>query len=146
MIPWTFLSLLPVLFGLTAFQAGPLQQGVSRLVVQDEVILRVPVFPRQQRPQVVWLERNKGPNCIPVAAIRRALLLGPERVDFILANRTRFRAELEENCQGLDFYGNLYLKLPDQRLCAGRDEVHSRMGGSCRISRFKQLVPRVLAQ
>lgn len=145
MTPGTLLSLLPVLFGFTAFQTGPIQQGVSRLVVQDEVILRVPVFPRQPRPQIVWVER-KGPNCIPVAAIRRALLLGPERVDFILANRTRVRAEFEEDCQGLDFYGNLYLQLPDQRLCAGRDEVHSRMGGSCRIARFKQLVPRVLGQ
>lgn len=145
MTPGMLLSLLPMLFGFAAFQAGPIQQGVSRLVVQDEVILRVPVIPRQQRPQIVWVER-KGPNCIPVAGIRRALLLGPERVDFILANRTRFRAEFEEDCEGLDFYGNLYLQLPDQRLCAGRDEVHSRMGGSCRIARFKQLVPRLIGQ
>jgi hypothetical protein len=133
-----------MLLGLAAVQPGTVQQSVSRLVVQDEVILRVPVVPRQQLPRIRWIAR-KGPNCIPVAAIRRALL-GPERVDFILANRARVRAEFDENCEGLDFYGNLYLQPEDNRICAGRDAVHSRMGGSCTIGRFKQLVPQLVGQ
>lgn len=144
MTPGAFLTLLPMLLGLAAVQPGTVQQSVSRLVVQDEVILRVPVVPRQQLPRVRWIAR-KGPDCIPVAAIRRALL-GPERVDFILANRARVRAEFDENCEGLDFYGNLYLQPPDNRICAGRDAVHSRMGGSCTIGRFKQLVPQLVGQ
>lgn len=134
-----------MLLGLIAMQPGAYQQTVTRLVIQDEVILRVPVQPRPLLQQVVWMER-KGPNCISVAAIRRALLLGPERVDFVLANRTRVRAEFEEDCPGLDFYDGFYLQPADQRLCAGRDAVHSRMGGSCTIERFKQLVPRFARQ
>jgi hypothetical protein len=134
-----------MLLGLVAMQPGAYQQTVTRLVIQDEVILRVPVQPRPLLQRVVWMER-RGPNCIPVAAIRRALLLGPERVDFVLANRTRVRAEFDEECPGLDFYGGLYLQPADQRLCAGRDAVHSRMGGSCTIERFKQLVPRFARQ
>ncbi len=144
MTPGAFLTLLPMLLGLAAVQPGTVQQSVSRLVVQDEVILRVPVVPRQPLLRVRWIER-KGPNCIPVAAIRRALL-GPERVDFILANRTRVRAEFDEDCPGLDFYGDLYLQPADARICAGRDAVHSRMGGSCTIGRFKQLVPQLVGQ
>src|SRR6476620_2337467 len=144
MTPGAFLTLLPMLLGVVAMQPGTVQQSVSRLVFQDEVILRVPVVPRQPLLQVRWLER-KGPNCIPVAAIRRALL-GPERVDFILANRTRVRAEFDEDCPGLDFYGDLYLQPADARICAGRDAVHSRMGGSCTIGRFKQLVPQLVGQ
>ena len=144
MTPGAFLTLLPMLLGLAAVQPGTVQQSVSRLVVQDEVILRVPVVPRQQLPRVRWIAR-KGPDCIPVGAIRRALL-GPERVDFILANRARVRAEFDENCEGLDFYGNLYLQPEDSRICAGRDAVHSRMGGSCTIGRFKQLVPQLVGQ
>ncbi|MEO6226188.1 MAG: hypothetical protein ABIO80_10130 [Sphingomicrobium sp.] len=118
---------------------------MTRLVVQDEVILRVPVFPRQRGPRITWIER-RGPNCIPIAAIRRALLIGPDRVDFILANRARVRAEFSDGCPALDFYGNFYLQPADDRICAGRDAVHSRMGGSCTIERFKQLVPAIAHQ
>ena len=88
----------------------------------------------------------KGPRCIPTAAIRRALLFGSEQVDFVLANRSRVRAEFDENCPGLDFYGGFYLQPEDDRLCAGRDAVHSRMGGSCTIGRFRHLVPRLKRQ
>jgi hypothetical protein len=134
-----------MLLGLAAVQPGAVQQSVARLIVQNEVILRIPLMPRQPLARVRWMER-KGPKCIPVAGIRRALLLGPERVDFILANQTRVRAEFDENCAGLDFYGDFYLQPQDDRLCAGRDAVHSRMGGSCTIGRFKQLVPRLVQQ
>lgn len=133
-----------MLLGLTAMQPGAVQQSVTRLIVQDEVILRVPIFPRQPVPRIRWVESNKGPNCIPVAAIQRAVLLGPERVDFILGPRARVRAEFDEDCPGLDFYGDFYLQPPDNRICAGRDAVHSRMGGSCSIARFKQLVPQIV--
>jgi hypothetical protein len=146
MNPGAFLGLVPMLLGLAAMQPAAFQQSVTRLVIQDEVILRVPVQPHPLVPQrILWTER-KGPKCIPVDGIRRALLLGPERVDFILANRARVRAEFDEDCPGLDFYGGLYLQPADQRLCAGRDAVHSRMGGSCNIARFKQLVPTLIRQ
>jgi hypothetical protein len=145
MTPGAFLSLVPMLLGLVALQPGAVQQSVSRLVVQDEVILRIPIQPHRLVPRIEWFER-KGPKCIPVGAIRRAFLLGPERVDFILGNRARVRAEFDEDCPALDFYGTFYVQSDDGRLCAGRDAIHSRMGGSCTIARFKQLVPRVAQQ
>ncbi len=141
MTPAAFLGLAPVLIGLFAAQPAGVQ-SVTRLVVQDEVILRVPVQPRPQVPRFNWVER-KGPRCIPAGAIRRALLWGPERVDFVLANRARVRAELEEDCPALDFYGGFYLRMEDDLVCAGRDAVHSRIGGSCTIERFRHLVPKV---
>jgi hypothetical protein len=140
--PITVLNVLPLLLGLFAAQPAAVQQSVTRLVVQDDVILRVPIQPRPLMPQVQWVER-KGPKCIPTAAIRRALLSGSEQVDFLLVNRVRVRAEFDEDCPALDFYGGLYLQPDDNRLCAGRDAVHSRIGGSCTIERFKQLVPRL---
>ena len=139
--PGTFFSLLPILVGVFAGQSEAVQQSVTRLVVQDDVILRVRVQPRPIIQQIIWVER-KGPRCIPVGAIRRALLSGSERVDFILANRARVRAEFDEDCPALDFYGDFYLQPEDTRLCAGRDAVHSRIGGSCTIERFKVLVPK----
>ena len=145
MTPGSFLGLLPVLLGLLAAQTGPMPQSVTRLVIQDEVILRVPVQPRPVLRQIEWVAQ-KGPRCIPTAAIRRALLFGSEQVDFVLANRSRVRAEFDENCPGLDFYGGFYLQPQDDRLCAGRDAVHSRIGGSCTIGRFRHLVPRLKRQ
>jgi hypothetical protein len=135
-------NLLPLLLGLFGAQPGTVVQSVTRLTVQDEVILRVPVQPHPLMPEIEWIEK-KGPKCVPVAAIQRALLSGSEQVDFILANRSRIRAKFDEDCPALDFYGGFYLQLQDDRLCVHRDAVHSRIGTSCTIDRFKQLVPRL---
>jgi hypothetical protein len=134
--------LFPVLLGFFAVHPGAVQQSVTRLVVQDEVILRVPVQPRPFLPEIEWIE-HKGPKCIPVGAIRRAVLSGEEQVDFVLADRSRVRAQFDEDCPALDFYGGFYLQAQDDRLCARRDAIHSRMGGSCTIERFRQLKPRL---
>lgn len=132
---------MPLLLGLFAVQPATVEQSVTRLIIQDEVILRVPVQPHPLFPDIEWVER-KGPKCIPAAAIQRALLSGPAQVDFILVNRTRIRAQFDEGCPALDFYGGFYLQPEDERVCIHRDAVHSRMGGSCAIERFKQLVPK----
>jgi hypothetical protein len=135
-----FLNLLPLLVGLFAWQPG--EQAVSRLVVQDEVILRIPVQAHPMAPQFEWQEK-KGPKCIPAAAIRRGMLSGPEQIDFILSGGGRVRARLEEDCPALDFYGGFYLQYGrDQQICAHRDAVMSRIGGSCAIERFKLLIPK----
>jgi hypothetical protein len=139
--PAAFLGLVPVLIGLFAVQAGPVPQTVTRLIVQHEVILRVPVQPRPMMQQIEWIE-HKGPKCIPTAAIRRALLSGSEQVDFVLAGGGRVRAAFDEDCPALDFYGGFYLQPQDDELCINRDAVHSRMGGSCLIGRFRILTPK----
>jgi hypothetical protein len=142
MIQGSILSFVPLLLGIFGAQPSVVGQTVTRLVVQDEVILRIPVMPHAPLPQVDWIER-KGPNCIPAAAIRRALLSGSEQVDFVLNGRSRIRAELKDDCPALDFYGGFYLQPEDEQICAGRDAIYSRMGGSCTIDRFKHLVPKV---
>ena len=141
MIPGAILNFVPLLLGIFAAQPGMVQESVTRLVVQDEVIIRVPVIPHPVAPELQWEER-KGPKCIPTATIQRALLSGSEQVDFVLAGRGRMRAQLDEDCPALDFYGGFYLQPEDQQICAGRDAIHSRMGGSCTIQRFRHLVPR----
>lgn len=138
----SFLALLPALMGLAAVQVPGGDPGLRRLVAQDRVIVRVPVRPRLVPPRIEWHER-KGPKCIPLADVRSAMLSGAEQVDFLLKNRQRIRAELSEGCEALDFYGGFYLKTRDERICADRDTVHSRMGGSCQIDRFRKLEPRV---
>jgi hypothetical protein len=135
-------GLWPLLLALFAAQTGPAPQTVTRMVVEQTVIWRVPLQPRPVMAQIEWTERG-GPKCIAVGRIRRALLSGPEHVDFVFARGGRIRAEFDEDCPALDYYGNFYLQPQDGRLCAGRDAVHSRMGGSCTIGRFRQLVPHL---
>lgn len=141
MIPGAILNVVPLLLGLFAAQPTVVEQSVTRLVVQDEVILRVPLLPRPFVPQFQW-EEHKGPKCISIASIQRAFLTDTQQVDIVLVNHERMRAQLDEDCPALDFYGDFYLQPKDERICARRDAIQSRMGGSCTIERFKQLVPK----
>jgi hypothetical protein len=145
MIPGAILNFVPLLLGLFAAQPGIVGQSVTRLVVQEGVILRVPVQPRALLPQFVWQE-HKGPKCFPTAAIHGAVLSGAQQVDFVLQGPRRMRAALDEDCPALDFYGGFYLQPQDDRLCAGRDAIHSRMGGSCTIDHFNLLIPKLRRQ
>ena len=113
---------------------------VRTLVVEREVIMRIPVRPRPVRPYA-W-EEKRGPKCIEAANIRGAALSGRETVDFFLFDRTRLRAELSEDCPALDFYNGFYVTPENGKLCARRDEIHSRIGRSCTIERFQRLLPK----
>jgi hypothetical protein len=136
-----FLALFPLFLGLASAPSDAPQVSVQRMVVEQEWILRVPVRPQRLPQQFDWVE-SKGPKCLAASDIRGALLSGTDHVDFILANRARVRAEFEDDCPALDFYGDFYLQPQDDRLCARRDAIHSRMGGSCRIERFRKLKPK----
>jgi hypothetical protein len=141
----TFLALLPLLLGLAVAQGDsqPDQPpAVRRLVIEQEWILRVPVRPQPLPQRFEWVE-SKGPKCVPAADIRGALLSGTDHVDFLLPERQRVRATFDDDCPALDFYGGFYLRTEDHRLCARRDSVHSRIGGSCRIARFRKLAPKL---
>ena len=140
MNPALLLPLLPLALGVVAADPGRVAQGVTRLVIRDEVVWRVPVTPRPVQQRIAWIER-KGPKCVPTGAIRRAMLAGRGNVDFVLANRNRIRAKFSDDCPALDFYAGLYLLPDDDLLCAGRDSIHSRVGGSCEIQAFRMLQP-----
>lgn len=133
-----------MLLALFAAQTGPASQTITRMVIEQTVIWRVPLQPHPMMAEIEWIERaGPQPKCIPVAHIRRALLSGPEHVDFVFARGGRIRAQFDEDCPALDFYGNFYLQPQDGRLCAGRDAVRSRIGESCTIASFSQLIPRI---
>ncbi|HEX2803125.1 MAG TPA: hypothetical protein VHN55_03985 [Sphingomicrobium sp.] len=129
------LTLIPMLFGF----AGGSGVQVRSIVVEDQIIIRVPVRPT---PRVEWSER-KGPDCIPIRAIQGAFLSASDHVDFVLPGRRLIRAELDENCPALDFYDGFYLRSADDRVCAKRDSIRVRMGAPCRIERFRELKAKV---
>ena len=124
---------------IAALAGQPDPSMVRRVVIQDEVTMRIPVRPlRAPPPQIVW-KKGKGPKCLDGPLIAGAALSGPSSIDFIMIDRTRIRAEMDSKCPALDFYGSFYLQSKDDRVCAKREEIRSRMGGSCRIQRFRTL-------
>jgi hypothetical protein len=138
-MPFSLLiSLFLAMFG---FASAAQSDEVRTLVVEREVIMRIPVRPRPVQP-FTW-EEKRGPKCIEASNIRAAALSGRETVDFLLFDRTRLRAQLSEDCPALDFYNGFYVTPEKGRLCARRDEIHSRIGRSCTIERFHRLTPRL---
>ncbi len=119
----------------------PAAPSVRVMTIEQQMILRVPVFSHPS-PNFRW-EEEKGPKCLPVGAIAGAMLSGPGSIDLVLRNRQRMRARLDSDCDGLDFYGGFYMQTNDGEVCAKRDSIRSRVGGQCRIEKFKMLVPKV---
>ena len=136
------LTLLPLLLGLAGSQSDAPLPSVGRLAGERDFIFRVPVHPRATLPRLEWDEGERF-KCVKTSAIRGAILSGSDHVDLLLPGRQRVRASFDGNCPALDFYGGFYLKTEDHRVCARRDSVHSRMGGSCRIEKFRRLVPKL---
>lgn len=133
------LTVLPALASLAAADPPAGTQVVRRVTVQNEIVMRVPIRPRPG-PRVQWHEK-RGPKCIAAGNIAGAMLSGRSSVDFVMRNNRRLRAELDSDCPALDFYGGFYVQPEDDRLCVRRDVLRSRMGGTCRIERFRMLIP-----
>lgn len=136
-----FLGLIPALFGMAGDPPSTQQPRVRRVVVNEELIISIPIRPRPSA-KLEWTE-HKGPKCIPAERIAGATLSGPSSIDFVLRDRSRIRAVMDDECPALDFYRGFYLQPDDDRVCAKRETIQNRVGASCRIERFRRLVPQV---
>ena len=135
-----FFGFIAMLLATGEAQAPP-APTVRVMTIERQMILRVPVRP-YPRMTLRW-EEEKGPKCLPVGVIAGAMLSGPDSIDIVLRNRQRLRAKLDNDCEGLDFDGGLYLQTEDGQLCAKRDVIRTRMGAACPIEKFRMLVPKV---
>ncbi len=136
-----FLGLIPALFGMAGDPPSPQQHRVRRVVINEELVISIPIRPRRSQ-NLEWIER-KGPKCIPAERIAGATLSGPSSIDFVLRDRSRIRAEFDDECPALDFYKGFYLQPDDLRICAKRETIQNRVGASCRIERFRRLIPQL---
>ena len=127
-----------MLLGLFAAQPAAVRQTVTRLIVQDEVILRVPVQPRPMRRQIEWIEQ-KGPKCIPAGAIRARFCRAPSRSISCSPTAAAFaRSSTRIARRSISTAASISSRRTSG-YARGRDAIHSRMGGSCTIERFKLL-------
>lgn len=145
---------LPALLLLTLAPAASSEVGqidgveLAQLTIHQRIVIRIPrlLGSRQARPsepaELRWTMK-KGPKCVPMDALEGAVITGADTVDLMIADGTRLRAELEDDCPALDFYSGLYVKsTPDGMICADRDSIRARSGSVCRIDGFKRMVVR----
>lgn len=109
-------------------------------------MLRIPLRPMASFPMPLptpaWKE-SRGPRCVARGDLMAASVDSEKNVDFILRDRTRVRARLQNSCPALDYYSGFYLKpTADGRICRDRDAVHARSGGACEIDVFRRLTGR----
>lgn len=119
----------------------------AQLTIRQRVIVRVPRMAPLPPPKPIrWVEK-KGPKCIPAADLAGALVTERDKLDLVLRGGKRVRAQLEDDCHGLDFYRGFYLKpAADGMVCADRDAVRARSGAKCPIDKFRSLEPREVKQ
>ena len=147
-IPGAIFSFVPLLLGL--FAAQPVMVGTDGHSTGRSRI-RSSCASRSSRARCCRRSNGsseKGPKCIPAGAIRaRASLRAANRsTSCSEASRADARA-VRRGLSGARLLRRTSICRPqDDELCAGRDAIHSRMGGSCTIERFKLLIPKLRSQ
>ena len=142
-IDWSAPALLLLALVLSGGTPAPQPDEYAQLTVRERIIVRIPDRARAvaAAPQLQWKE-SKGPKCVPARFIAGAALAGRDRVDLVLRDRRRVRAELDDDCPALDYYYGFYITPNrDGQVCADRDIIRSRTGGQCGIERFRALAP-----
>lgn len=113
--------------------------AVRRVIIRNQLVLKIPLQPRQTT--TVQYQVLDAPRCLATRAIIGARMSGQRSIDFLISRDRRLRAHMSQDCKSLDFYGGFYLQPEDDRLCAGRDVIRTRMGGNCKIESFQLLKP-----
>jgi hypothetical protein len=117
---------------------GPVM--LAQLTIRQQLIIRVPSRVRRPADPVLYMEKN-GPKCIPASVLAGAQISN-YGVDLLLKGGRRVRAKLADDCPPLDYYSGFYIRQGlDGQVCADRDSIRVRSGGSCEIERFRKLVP-----
>jgi hypothetical protein len=141
MLKWGAAAALPLLALSGAAQPEVRPAALIQSAVRQQVMVRVRQMPA--RPSVDWKE-GKAVKCLPAREILGAALISQNSVDFVLRDRSRIRARLQNSCPALDYYYGFYITPnADGLVCADRDIIRSRMGGTCEIDRFRTLAATV---
>ena len=128
-----------------ALQSQPLPQQVR---IEQRIVVRVtPARPRNASlPELPrnfpdrFSEKKMG-KCVPLQNVAAVQTGGPSKLILFLRDRSIVSAELEKACSARDFYSGFYVEArKDGQLCIDRDELQSRTGAKCELSRFRRLV------
>lgn len=131
---------------------------LAQVAIEQRVIIRIPTVragPGTQRssvmreappppPPIRWKE-TKGPKCLPLNAIRGAMMSMENGVTLFAGRNEQYRPHFSRSCRSADFYAGFYIQPnEDGAICAGRDTLHARNGSACEIEKISRLVPELL--
>lgn len=137
MTPFAY-ALLSAAASLGASSPAPVE--LAQLTIRQRLIIRIPAArPGPPLRQLRWREK-RGPKCVPMNTVGGAAIIEADSVDLYLRGGVRMRARLDDACPALDYYSGFYISpTRDGMICADRDAIRTRAGGTCNIDRFRVL-------
>lgn len=130
---------------------APVEREYAQVRIEKRVLIRVPrrrptrsssMADFSERSAPVTYKEKKIGKCLPMNNILGVQRFGDRHLDLVTKDRQDIRVWLEKKCQAQSFYSGFYMeKSSDDKLCTGRDVLHSRTGAKCEIDRFRLLVP-----
>jgi len=103
--------------------------------VFDRSVARVHARPGHANAIARTSSRAARTRCVGIDHVAGAVILGDRAVEMTMTDHSRWRMNFDAACPALSFYqGFYYRRAVAGRLCAGRDAVISRAGGTCAIS------------
>ncbi len=144
---------LPLLMMFAVAASSPLSPALGEPEGQTSITGRIVVRVESTKTAAMrapapvrWIEKN-GPKCVTANQLAGAIVNGADSVDLVLKGGTRVRAQLDNDCAALGYYGGFYLKsASDGQVCANRDTIRTRAGDSCSIGKFKKLIAKMEKQ
>lgn len=109
--------------------------GLVLSPAQAQKVRSVPVHPLHPMASHDWRVGKARSNlCIDSDRIAGAVIMDQRTLDVVLRGGERYRLSLESECPQVGYYGSFYYQVSTAgQLCAGRDRVMGRAGGSCKV-------------
>jgi hypothetical protein len=121
---------------------GVILLGGAAPPVFDRSVARVHARPGQASAGTRASSRAARTRCVGVDHVAGAVVLGDRAVEMTMTDHSRWRMNFDAACPALSFYqGFYYRRAVAGRLCAGRDAVISRAGGTCAIASIVRVRP-----
>ncbi len=101
----------------------------------DRDVARVRARPGQGGSAGGTADRLARTRCVGIDHVAGAIVFGDRAVELSMTDHSRWRMSFDAACPALSFYqGFYYRRAVAGRLCAGRDAVIARSGGTCPIA------------
>jgi len=123
----------------------------NQVRIEQRVIIRIaPSSPRVVEQSMARIAREaedyreeRSADCVPIGSIAAVYPSRENRLLLFMHDRRVLSAALERTCHAEDFYSGFYVERSDDgQLCSRRDQLQSRAGASCRVTRLNRLVAR----
>lgn len=132
-----------------AFQPWQAERLPQQVRIQQQVVIRIsPARPRSgsidDLPRVAPTKvvEHKMGKCVGLKDIVAVQTSTTNKLILFMRNRQMISAELEKACSARDFYSGFYVApSKDGNLCINRDQLQSRNGTKCEVSKFYRLEP-----